>query len=107
MKFTRLQIATLLATTPGVSASKSELLQFFRSPQYNPDEETESNHLDDFMVFRGVLDCDLVDCIDFSIDKTFLKNTPYKTTPLPKKVIKQMEDYQKEIDDYLKSLEEE
>jgi hypothetical protein len=61
MKFTRVDIAKLLTQTPGVSASTSEIIQFFRSPQYNPNEQEEGNIIEDFMVFRGMLDSDLIE----------------------------------------------
>jgi hypothetical protein len=61
MKNNKLKIAKLLSQTPNVSASTSEIIQFFRSPQYNPDEQEESNYIEDFMVFRGILDSDLIE----------------------------------------------
>lgn len=61
MKFTKVKIAELLHTTPNVSASKGELVQFFRSPQYKPDEEHDGNIIEDFMTFRGMLDADIIE----------------------------------------------
>ncbi len=61
MKFTKVEIAKILSSTPNVSASKGELVQFFRSPQYKPDEEHDGNIIEDFMTFRGMLDADIIE----------------------------------------------
>ncbi len=98
MKFTKKEIAKTLATTPNVMATAGELVQFFRSKQYNPEEEHEGNHVEDFLVFRGELDADIIDASDwvkFNVDR-FPNPTELK---LPKKVIKQLDD---EYQDLLK-----
>ena len=61
MKFTKKEIAKLLNQTPNVSASLGEIMQFMLSPQYNKEEEHEGNIIEDFLVFRGILDKDLID----------------------------------------------
>ena len=61
MKYTKKQIAKLLNQTPNVSASLGEITQFFRSPQYNEEEQNEGNIIEDFLVFRGLLDKDIVE----------------------------------------------
>ena len=66
MKFTKAEIAKLLSSTPGVSASKGELLQFFKSPQYDKDEESDGNIIENFLVFRKQLDADLLEGGEYS-----------------------------------------
>ena len=61
MKFIKVEIAKILSSTPNVSASKEELVQFFRSPQYKPDEEHDGNVIEDFMTFRKMLDADIIE----------------------------------------------
>ena len=84
--YSKKQIAILLATTPGIMAGNSELLQFFRSPQYDPEEEHEGNYLESFMEFRGYLDADLIDVKEFTIENTFLKGQTQTYPKIPKKI---------------------
>jgi len=103
---TKLEIAKLLANTPGVMASKEEIIQFFHSPQFIFEEEEEGNIIEDFMVFRGILDKDILDCKDWNIDKTFLKGKTTDLPKIPKKVQQQLDKERQELQDYIKSFDE-
>jgi len=101
----RIEIAKLLATTPNVMASNGEIVQFFHSIQFVPDETNEGNILEDFMIFRGQLDKDLLDMNDFSLDKTFLANKEYTTLKIPKKVQIQLDKDREELEEYIRNFE--
>ena len=105
MKYTKLSIAKLLSSTPNVMASKGEIVQFFHSPQFKPDEEQEGSIIEDFLSFRGQLDKDLLDLNDFSLDKTFLSGSEYKKLPIPKKVQIQLDKDREELENYIKNFE--
>lgn len=96
----RKEIALELSTTPNVMASNAEMVQFFHSLHFYKDEENISNVLEDFMVWRGILDSDLLDMQDFSIAKTFLKDQPYELPKIPKKVQTQLDkEYKQRLQD--------
>ena len=101
MKFSKLEIAKLLATTPNVMANESELLQFFRSPQYHPDDENEGNHIEDFHCFRNELDNHLLEYKNWSIENTFLKGRVFEKSKIPVKVQKQLEKERIELETYI------
>lgn len=61
MKLTKVEKSKLLSNTPNVMASLGELVQFFRSPQYNDKEDNEGNIIEDFLTFRGMLDKDIIE----------------------------------------------
>jgi len=106
MKFSKLQVAKLLSTTPNVMASGGEIVQFFHSPQFNIDEENEGNIIEDYISFSKQLDADIIEFNNFSINDTFLKNTPFTTTKVPKKVQKWMDDEWEELLKYLDEYKE-
>ena len=60
MKLTKVEKSKLLSNTPNVMASLGELVQFFRSPQYDK-EDNEGNIIEDFLTFRGMLDKDIIE----------------------------------------------
>lgn len=90
MKFTKKHIAKLLHTTPNVMATSGELVQFFRSKQYNPDEEHEGNFIEDFLSFRGDLDKDLLESKVYCerLINVFTSSLP--PSKIPAKVLKQL-----------------
>lgn len=103
MKITKLDVAKLLSTTSNVFASQSELVQFFRSPQYHPEEEHIENNIDDFLTFRKQLDADLLELSTWSIEKSFLKGKTFTTSKIPIKIQKQLEREKQELEDYIKN----
>lgn len=103
----RIDIARLLASTPNVMADKWEIIQFFHSLQFKPDEENEGSILEDFMVFKGQLDKDLLYMNDFSLDKTFLSGSAYTTLKIPKKVQDQLNKDMEELEEYIKNYDKE
>jgi bacterioferritin (cytochrome b1) len=92
-----------------LNASVGEITQYFHSSYYDESYELE-NHLLSFTAFRLQLNEDLEFFKDWSIDKTFLKDQPYTTLKIPKKVLKQMEeDHIKAkayIDDVIRQINE-
>lgn len=99
-KLTRLHIAKLLASQPNVMASSGELLQFFRSPQYDPDEESEGNQVESFLEFRGDLDKDIIESKEWT--QEYLSNLDKFHEPSkspPKKVLVEMEKQRKILED--------
>lgn len=103
MKFTKPEIAKFLSITSNVMASKGELLQFFRSPQFHPEDENEANHVMDFLTFRKQLDADLLD--DNWMEK-FLKGKTFVPSKIPVKVQKRLEQEQRDLEEYIKNLGE-
>lgn len=103
----RIDIARLLASTPNVMASNGEIVQFFHSLQFVPDEEDEGNIIEDYLSFSGQLDKDLLDLNDFSLDKTFLANKEYTTLKIPKKVQVQLDKDREELEEYIRNYDKE
>lgn len=103
MKYTKKYIAILLHNQANVSATSGELVQFFNSKYYNTEEEDEGNIIESFIEFRGDLDMSLEEARQYYENSMKLLSkqlTPSK--PLPKKVIKALEEQQKELDKLLK-----
>jgi hypothetical protein len=73
-----------------VDASKAELVQFFHSTFYK-EGVSEGEYLSAFKSFIIDLDECLLKTNDFSLNDTFLKDRPFTTLKIPKKVLKQME----------------
>jgi hypothetical protein len=101
MKIPKIEVARLLSSTSNIFASKGELLQFFRSPQYHPDEENESNHVQDFLEWRGIHD----DILSSDTMGTFLKGKLFTPSKIPIKVQKQLEKERIELEEYIKGLD--
>lgn len=100
MKFTKLYIAKLLASQPNITASSGELLQFFRSSQYNPDEEVEGNYIESFLEFKGNLDKDIIESKEWT--QEYLSNLDKFHEPSkspPKKVLVEMEKQRQILED--------
>ncbi len=91
-----------------VNASKGELVQFLHSNFYK-DGLNEEQYLHTFKQFIIELNEFLLDSKEFSINDTFLKNKPFTTSKIPKKVLKQMElDYlenQKSIEQIIREID--
>lgn len=102
----KLDIAKLLATTPNVMASKGDIVQFFHSNQFHPEEEIEGNHINDYLEFSKQLDADLLYLSDWSLDKTHLSGSVTIANVIPKKVQKQLELEAKELEDYINNFQE-
>lgn len=103
MKYTKKYIAVLLHNQSNVNATSGELVQFFHSHYYNPEEEDEGSIIESFIEFRGDLDMSLEEARQYYENSMKLLSkqlTPSK--PLPKKVIKMLEEQQKELDKLLK-----
>ena len=103
MKYTKKQISLLLHNKPNISATSGELVQFFNSNYYNPEEEDEGNVIESFIEFREDLDMSLEEARQYyeaSMKLLSKQLTPSK--PLPKKVIKALEEQQKELDKLFK-----
>lgn len=103
MKYTKKYISKLLHTQPNISATSGELVQFFNSKYYNPEEDEEGNIIENFIEFRGDLDMSLEEARQYYENSMKLLSqqfTPSKA--LPKKVVKMLEEQQKEIDKLLK-----
>jgi hypothetical protein len=64
----KIKIAKLLHNQPNVNASSIELMQFFRSPQYKPNEENEGNIIEDFLEFKNFLYIDEGDYVSKIIE---------------------------------------
>ncbi len=105
MKFTKLEIAKLLSSTPNVMAEKGEIIQFFHSLQFNPNEVEEGNIIEDYLSFSEQLDKDLLDLKDFSLDKTFLSGSAYTQLKIPKKVQVQLDKEWEVFQDQIKNLD--
>lgn len=64
MKYTKKYIAVLLHNQSNVNATSGELVQFFNSNYYNPEEEDEGNIIEDFFNF-------LYDNVDYDLIKEY------------------------------------
>jgi hypothetical protein len=96
-------IAKLLYNQPNVSATSWEIIYFFNSTYFNKNEEHEGNIIEDFLNWRGDLDHSLEEARQYyenNVKKLSKILSPSK--PLPKKIIKQMEEEQKELEKLLK-----
>ena len=98
---TRAEIARYL--NKEVSASKSQLVQFFHSTFYK-EGLSEEQYLFDYGLFISNLDEYLLEFEDWSIHDTFLKDKPFTTLKIPKKVLKQMEEEHIMMQNYIQSV---
>jgi hypothetical protein len=97
------QIAKLLHSQSNISATSGELVQFFRSDFYNGEEDDEGNIIEDFLEWRG----DNIQTIEearqyYENSMKLLSKQLTPSKPLPKKVIKALEEQQKELDKLFK-----
>lgn len=98
MKFTKKEIAKILHKTPNISATAWEIVYFFNSMQFNPDEEYIGNIIEDLLNWRGDLNHSLEESKQYYENTIkWLNETHTPSKPLPKKILKQLEDQQKEL----------
>jgi len=96
-------IAILLNQTPNISATSGEIIQFFYSKYFDINEEHEGNIIENFIEFRGDLDKSIEESRQYYEDSIkILSKQISPSKPLPKKVIKQLEEQQKELEKLFK-----
>ena len=98
---TRAEIARYL--NKEVNASKSQLVQFLHSTFYK-EGLSEEQYLFDYGLFISNLDEYLLEFEDWSIHDTFLKDKPFTTLKIPKKVLKQIEEEYVMMQNYIQSV---
>lgn len=88
---TKKDIAKLLHTTSNVSATKWEIISFFNSSYFNPNEEHEGNIIEDFLNFNGNLERDLEEsrqhyenCVKYFEEQYKIQNTEEKQKKIAK-----------------------
>ena len=86
-----------------VNTSRGELVQFFHSTFYK-EGLSEEQYLFAYNSFITDLDEYLLNNKDWSINDTFLKDRPFTTSKIPKKVLKQMEVDYLEAQAYIESV---
>ena len=83
--------------------SKGELVQFFHSTFYKEGLD-EEQYLSAFRLFIIDLDEFLIETKDWGLHYTFLKDRPFTTLKIPKKVLKQMEEEHIMMQNYIQSV---
>tara|TARA_R110000772_G_scaffold145294_2_gene255123 strand:- start:335 stop:661 length:327 start_codon:yes stop_codon:yes gene_type:complete len=86
-----------------VNASKSQLVQFLHSTFYKEGLD-EEQYLLAFNSFIIDLDEFLIETKDWGLHYTFLKDRPFTTLKIPKKVLKQMEEEHIMMQNYIQSV---
>jgi len=98
---TKAEIARYLSKE--ANTSNGVLVQFFHSNFYK-EGLNEEQYLSAFKAFITELDEYLLNNKDWSINDTFLKDRPFTTSKIPKKVLKQMELDYLETKAYIESV---
>lgn len=92
-------IAKLLHKTPNVSATLWEIVYFFHTTSVDLKTISEGDVIEEFLQWRGDLDRSLEENRQYYEDSIRYLRTKYTPSkPLPKKVIKEIEEYQKDLD---------